>query len=321
MAINLPNFLHAPLHDTVFTNLLGKVMEGYRAGKEPEKLRQEAQARELQNAFSQMQNQFYPKVQQQNLDIGDVNLQSGRLNLDALPARLRDEALSRALGLDKGRQDLDKGRLDIESAREDIALSPQRRQLLEAKIQAQLAAAQKSLLPPSYLEREKAFAKKDADQYQESINALSSAQDMKSKFEYLDQLMASPDFKNAVGPLDEYTTSAFGLPGTRAMAGQIDAVTGDLALAVARLEKGQTSDRERAYIENIKPKRGDTFSRFKGKVDALKRIGNNLEQRHALVSQYIRQGSSAHEALEKAKRETPIIDTKKGSEKDPLGIL
>ena len=126
MPVNLPNFLNAPIQKMV-PDIFGEILQGYTMAQEPKRLRDEALQRELANQMAQMQNEFYPQVQQQNLDMGDVNLQSGRLNLDALPKQLQDEALLRSMNMDQMRTN-----------------NPLQTMLLNAKIQAQQASAKKS---------------------------------------------------------------------------------------------------------------------------------------------------------------------------------
>ena len=126
MPVNLPNFLNAPVQKMV-PDIFGEILQGYTMAQEPKRLRDEAMARELAMAMARMQNEYYPQIQQQNLDIGDVNLQSGRLNLDALPRQLQDDALLRSMNIDQAR-----------------ATNPLQTMLLNAQIQAQQAATKKS---------------------------------------------------------------------------------------------------------------------------------------------------------------------------------
>jgi len=126
MPISLPDFLKMSVESEV-PDIFGDLLKGYQISQEPRRMRDEAMQRELANQMMQMQNEFYPQVQQQNLDIGDVNLQSGRLNLDALPGQLSDEASLRSMNMDQMRTN-----------------NPLQTMLLNAQIQAQQAAAKKS---------------------------------------------------------------------------------------------------------------------------------------------------------------------------------
>lgn len=134
MPVNLPNFLNAPVQKMV-PDIFGEILQGYTMAQEPKRLRDEALQRELANQMAQMQNEFYPQVQQQNLDMGDVNLQSGRLNLDALPKQLQDEELSRSLGLQQAQR---------EGSRDQRFGD----QLVQALIQQREAAAKKAARGP-----------------------------------------------------------------------------------------------------------------------------------------------------------------------------
>src|SRR5208283_1723165 len=66
MAIRYPNF--GEIEPTHYADLLPELMEGYKRGREPHKIRQEEQARELANRINETHAQYLPEQYQTNIE-------------------------------------------------------------------------------------------------------------------------------------------------------------------------------------------------------------------------------------------------------------
>lgn len=135
MPVNLPNFLNAQVQQEV-PDVLGGFREGFKTVGDFRAMKDEALKRQLVNEMLKMENQFYPQKQQQALDMGDVNLQTGRLNLGALPQKLTDDALTRALTIGQSQRD----------ASRDQQFGDE---LVQAKLDQMRAAAERARREPS----------------------------------------------------------------------------------------------------------------------------------------------------------------------------
>jgi hypothetical protein len=88
MPISLPDFLHAQTSNYgVPDDLLSQAMEGYRQAREPKKIQQEEQQRDLYNRLLGHQgqhaadiNEFYPQAQRQELEQGGLDIESKRFS-------------------------------------------------------------------------------------------------------------------------------------------------------------------------------------------------------------------------------------------------
>jgi hypothetical protein len=99
MPVTLPNFLNAQIleHPNYFKTFMD-AQNGAKAQK------QNAIASQLANDLAMMRNKYYPKKQEQAIEKNQLGIDTERLNLDALPDILKDEALKRTLRLEQSQR-------------------------------------------------------------------------------------------------------------------------------------------------------------------------------------------------------------------------
>lgn len=133
MAINLPHFSNLPLQDSWAKDLLPKFMEGYQAGKMPEKMRDEAKTRALQNAILNAQAEHLPKQYESQEFLNKMQGQKLQSEIENAPAdrelKMREaEARIRA----------SEERANLAAMR--YAMEPKNQELKEAALNAKIEA-------------------------------------------------------------------------------------------------------------------------------------------------------------------------------------
>ena len=178
-----------------------------------------------------------------------------------------------------------------------------------AAAKAEQNKAENAKLTPFQEAYEKQRAKNRADFEEENNKAILAGNESSDYINTLKSYMSDSSFSNAVGPYDAMVTGIYGLSSTREMRGKIDAITGELMLATARLEKGQTSNNEREQIKQYKPKISDSESTFAGKVDAIDKIRSRLLERRNRIAELLRDPSiDENQAISIAQREVPLFE-------------
>jgi len=92
----------------------------------------------------------------------------------------------------------------------------------------------------------------------------------------------------------------FGSPEQQQMAGDFYAKSGQVVANMAQQFKGQFRKGEQSLVTGTKPNAADTVAVQQGKIEALQMMNSFMTQRRKMASQFMRQGSSEPDAMDKA---------------------
>ncbi len=167
------------------------------------------------------------------------------------------------------------------------------------------------------------------EQYRaDNLQSLEDAHQSLSDINQVNDLLGQPGTQqyeyatSALGPLDSKMPAL--RTGTRLFRGEFERLAGRLKSNIARLEKGATSDKERAMIDKAEISDSDTWTTAKGKLNAQEKYLKNLINRKKIIADLLDQGHSREESLNMAMKQAPL-DPSGGSQassslEDPLGI-
>lgn len=160
MAISPINFITNNPQGYGPGDLLGSIVEGYKAGRLPTQTRQ-AEAEKAQliqqlmlgNQRSGIENQYLPNQLQQESEQRRLANEVSQLNLSALPQEIKDKMLERALANQKSQFDVSnmQGNLDLERSKTNAMIENYLAQKAEREQKAAAARMQNELLS-NYLE-------------------------------------------------------------------------------------------------------------------------------------------------------------------------
>lgn len=164
---------------------------------------------------------------------------------------------------------------------------------------------------PEEIERAKAIAKADVKQYENANESISNLDSTQDNLDYLIKtLETNPNVKNVVGPINSVLTKYVGSSGDQLLASGLQAITGNATLASVNQLKGASSDKDISFIRSITATPKDQYAEFVGKTKALSMVNKLMTKRMHLISEYINEGYSSHEAMKRARRETNLEDIK-----------
>lgn len=158
--------------------------------------------------------------------------------------------------------------------------------------------------------RSKEKSKIDEKYRAENLESLEAAQDSLSDLNQAQQLLGKPGT-----PQYDYATSAMGYidskspairKGTREFRGEFDRLAGRMKANIARLEKGATSDKERAMIDKAEISDSDSWTVASGKLIAQEKYLKRLIERKTKIEDLLDLGYPRAKALEISMKETPF---------------
>lgn len=174
--------------------------------------------------------------------------------------------------------------------------------------------------------RAKEQSKIDQRYRAKNLESLEAGQDVLSELQQAKELLGTPPNEQTGEPGNkqyDYATSALGpldvkLPairkGTRQFRGEFQRLAGRMKANIARLEKGATSDKERAMIDKAEISEEDSWTTASGKLLAQEKYLKKLIQRKTKIEDLMEMGYPRAKAISIASKETSFTD-KDNSEK------
>jgi hypothetical protein len=172
--------------------------------------------------------------------------------------------------------------------------------------------------------------KQDEKYRAENLQSIEDAQQSLSDIKQANDLLGEPGTEqydyatSALGPIDSRTPPL--RTGTRLFVGEFERLAGRLKSNIARLEKGATSDKERAMIDKAEISRPDPWTVNKGKLLAQEKYMRKLIERKVMIADLMDKGYSRNDAMKISMKQIPLEENKNANEnqssslEDPLGI-
>lgn len=152
---------------------------------------------------------------------------------------------------------------------------------------------------------------KQSEKYRaQNLEDLENASNFLSEINQAKTLLGEPGSQqydyatSALGPLDAKSPAI--RKGTRQFRGEFERLAGRMKSNIARLEKGATSDKERAMIDRAEISMDDSWTAAQGKLLAQEKYLNSLIKRKSIIDKLMEDGYSRSKALEIARGETPF---------------
>lgn len=122
----------------------------------------------------------------------------------------------------------------------------------------------------------------------------------------IDLATNDPNFNNVTGPVNSFLTKWAGSPENKKLLGQLQSTSGEITLQVAPSLKGAFTGGDQKMVNVIKASPSDFPDVFVGKLKAQKLINTVLQERSKKAANYIQDGYSQLESIDRATKETPL---------------